>query len=70
MKDELNNQEIINVLINRRLLLGMNQTQLAEKMGVKRQVVNRWEKGHVVPNSINLIKACKVLGLNIYDFFA
>lgn len=68
--ENLNNETVINVLINRRLLLGMSQSEFARKLSLPRQTVNRWETEQILPNSINFIKACKVLGLNIYDFFA
>lgn len=68
--ENLNNETVINILINRRLLLGMNQSEFARKMSLSRQTVNRWETEQILPNAINFIKACKVLGLKIYDFFA
>lgn len=68
--EKLNNETVINVLIKRRLLLGMSQSELARKMSLPRQIINKWEKAQALPNAINFIKACKVLGLNIYDFFA
>lgn len=68
--ENLNNETIINVLIKRRLLLGISQSEFARRMSLSRQAVNRWETEQILPNTINFIKACEILGLNIYDFFA
>lgn len=44
-----------------RLTAGMTQKELAEKIGVPYQSVQRWEKGIYKPNMDNLIKLSATL---------
>ena len=50
-----------------RLLAGLSQTALAEKLSVSSAAVSNWEKGQ---NSIDidmLFKLCKILGVSVSD---
>lgn len=38
---------------------GMSQEQLAEKLGVSRQAISRWESGDSTPDMINLFGLCE-----------
>ena len=39
---------------------GFSQEQLAEKMGVSRQAVSKWERGESAPDTQNLIALAKL----------
>ena len=70
LKMELTNDHIMEVIIKRRALLGLTQTELAKKVGVGKQAINNMERGvSRAPSATTLLKICKVLGLNVYDFF-
>lgn len=43
----------------------LSQEQLAEKLGVSRQAVSRWESGETTPDMVNLLGLC-----NIFDVSA
>jgi len=52
-----------------RLAAGLNQPQLAEKVGVKKNAVSNWEAGRGRPD-INFIPIlCDVMGISISAFF-
>lgn len=38
---------------------GMSQEQLAEKLGVSRQAISRWESGETTPDMLNLLGLCE-----------
>lgn len=41
----------------------LNQKELADKIGVGRTAVTNYEKNHVFPTALGLIKLCKVLNV-------
>lgn len=43
---------------------GLNQTDLAEKVGATQQTVSRWTSGRVLPSLDKLPKLAKVLGVD------
>ena len=47
-------------LISLRKKYGYTQEQLAEKIGVSRQAISRWEAGETMPDTACLIKLCDV----------
>ena len=51
----------------RRLSLNMTQEDLAEKLGVSRQTVSKWEKGLSVPDAELLTKLAEVLNVSVSD---
>ncbi len=53
------------ILIKRRKEIGMTQDDLAEKLGVSRQSVSKWENGECMPDSEKLIKLSDVLGISL-----
>ena len=52
-------------LIKRRKEVGMTQDDLAEKLGVSRQSVSKWENGECMPDSEKLIKLAEVLEISL-----
>ena len=46
----------------------ISQEQLAEKIGVTRQAVSRWETGKSLPDIHTLHKISKILDISIEDF--
>lgn len=47
------NIEIANRLVNLRKEKGFSQEQLAEKIGVSRQAVSKWERSEASPDTDN-----------------
>lgn len=45
----------------------MSQEKLAEKVGVSRQSVSKWETGDAYPEMNNIMILCKIFGCNIND---
>lgn len=44
---------------------GLSQEQLADKLGVSRQSVSKWESGQAYPEMDKMIKLCQLFDLNI-----
>ncbi len=42
----------------------LSQEELAEKLGVTRQAVSRWENGETMPDSPNLLEICNLFGVS------
>lgn len=47
--------------------LGLNQEQLAQYLGVKREMISYYESGARVPNAENLRKMADVFGVEEYE---
>lgn len=45
----------------------MSQEQLAEKVGVSRQSVSKWENGEAYPEMHNILQLCKIFNCKIND---
>lgn len=43
---------------------GLSQEELAEKLGVSRQAVSRWELGQTLPDIPNLLQLCELFGVS------
>ena len=43
----------------------LSQEQLAEKLGVSRQSVSKWESGIAYPEMDKVLQLCKMFNLNI-----
>ena len=44
---------------------GMTQEQLAQRLGVSRQAVSRWELDEVLPETANLLPLSRALGVSV-----
>lgn len=61
------NIEIANRLYNLRKRNGFSQEELAEKIGVSRQAVSKWERSESSPDTDNLLALSKIYGVTIDD---
>lgn len=59
------NVEIAERLAARRRLAGLSQEALAEKLGVSRQAVSKWERSESSPDTDNLIALAKLYGVSL-----
>lgn len=59
------NVEIAERLATRRKLAGLSQEALAEKLGVSRQAVSKWERSESSPDTDNLIALAKLYGVSL-----
>ncbi len=59
------NVEIAERLATRRKQAGLSQEALAEKLGVSRQAVSKWERSESSPDTDNLIALAKLYGVSL-----
>ncbi|MBQ7296572.1 MAG: helix-turn-helix transcriptional regulator [Clostridia bacterium] len=51
-------------ILNLRKARNMSQEELAEKLGVSRQAVSRWEVGSALPDASNILQLSKLFGVS------
>lgn len=61
------NVDMANRLANRRRAAGLSQEALAEKLGVTRQAVSKWERSESSPDTDNLIALANLYGVSLDD---
>lgn len=61
------NLEIANKLIALRKKKGMSQENVAEKLGLSRQAISRWERAESAPDIDNLAKLSKLYEISLDD---
>lgn len=61
------NIEIANRLVEFRKKNGLSQEQLAEKIGVSRQAVSKWERSEASPDTDNLILLARLYNVSLDD---
>ena len=49
--------------------IGMEQKELARRLGIPASAVSNWETGFAKPNIDILVPVCRVLGITLYDMF-
>ncbi len=49
---------------------GINQVQLADKLGLKKGTINNWVKGNNSPDIDMVPKICSVLGISVLDYYS
>ena len=54
---------------NARKLKGLSLQDIADELGVSKQMISKYEKGISIPNSSNLIMLAKLFDLKIDYFF-
>ena len=59
------NIEIANRLVELRKEKGFSQEALAEKLGISRQAVSKWERAESSPDTSNLITLAKLYGVSL-----
>ena len=59
------NIEIANRLVDMRKKKGLSQEALAEKLGISRQAVSKWERAESSPDTSNLIALAKLYGISL-----
>ncbi len=59
------NIETANRLFELRKKHGLSQEELAERLGVSRQAVSKWERSEASPDTDNLIALAKIYGLTL-----
>ena len=59
------NLEIATRLVELRKQHGLSQEELAEKLGVSRQAVSKWERVEAAPDTDNLIALAKLYGVSL-----
>lgn len=60
-------KEIARRLAARRKQAGLSQEALADKLGVSRQAVSKWERAESLPDTDNLIALAAIYGLTLDD---
>lgn len=61
------NIEIANRLVQMRKAHGFSQEELAEKLGISRQAVSKWERAEASPDTDNLILLARLYGVSLDD---
>ena len=59
------NIEIANRLVNLRKKNGLSQEALAEKLGISRQAVSKWERAEASPDTDNIILLARLYGVSL-----
>lgn len=59
------NIEIANKLLKLRKENGLSQEELADKLGISRQAVSKWERAEASPDTDNLICLAKLYGVSL-----
>ncbi|MDE7332283.1 MAG: helix-turn-helix domain-containing protein [Lachnospiraceae bacterium] len=59
------NIEIANRLVNLRKSNNLSQEALAEKLGISRQAVSKWERAEASPDTDNLILLSRIYGVSL-----
>ena len=61
------NIEIANRLVQLRKQHNLSQEELAEKLGISRQAVSKWERAESSPDTDNLISIAKLYNVSLDD---
>ena len=64
------NIETANRLVSLRKQYNFSQDELAERLGVTRQAISRWERGEASPETDNLIGLSKIYGVSVDSLLA
>jgi len=64
------NIEIANRLVSLRKQFNLSQDELAERLGVTRQAISRWERGEASPDTDNLMGLSKIYGVSVDSLLA
>ena len=64
IKEEVNIMILADKIINERKKLGWSQEELADKLGVSRQSVSKWEGAQSVPDLQRILEMSKIFGVS------
>ena len=64
------NIEISNKLVKLRKQAGLSQEELADKLGLSRQAVSKWERAEASPDTDNLICLAKLYGVSLDELLS
>ena len=64
------NLELVEKLQKLRKDNNLSQEQLAEKIGVSRQAISKWERGEATPDSDNLICLAKIYNISLDELIS
>ena len=64
------NIEIANRLVKLRKEKGLNQEELAEKLGLSRQAISKWERGESSPDMDNIVMLAKLYDLSFDELLS
>ena len=62
--------EIADRLVKLRKKYGYSQEELADKLGLSRQAVSKWERAEASPDTDNLICLAKLYGVSLDELLA
>ena len=54
-------------LVKMRKNNNMSQEQLADRLGMSRQAISKWESGQSIPDMAKILELCKILNCNLED---
>ncbi len=57
-------------LVTARKIFNLTQQDVADKLGITKQMYQQWESGARTPNIHSLIKICEVLAVKPHIFFS
>jgi transcriptional regulator with XRE-family HTH domain/DNA-directed RNA polymerase subunit RPC12/RpoP len=57
-------------IAERRKLVKLTQSQLAERFGITDRAVSKWETGKAMPDSSLMLELCHVLGITVNDLLS
>ena len=57
------------VIREARRKMGLNQTELAEQMGVTQSAVSHWENGETMPTPRQIPRLAEILNIRVSDLF-
>lgn len=63
------NIETANRLVQLRKMNGYSQEMLADKLGISRQAVSKWERAEASPDTDNLIALARLYGMSLDELF-
>ena len=66
-RKQIMNIEVANRLVEFRKKNGLSQEQLAEKIGVSRQAISKWERSEASPDTDNLILLARLYNVSLDD---
>ena len=70
VEESLMNIEIANKLVKLRKQNGLSQEELADKLGLSRQAVSKWERAEASPDTDNLICLAKLYNISLDELLS